>query len=108
MSEEKSTPAQRSQRVDCGDIVMYSTTWCGDCRRAKKVFAVLDVPYHEIDIEQDSAARQLVQRMNAGMNRVPTILFPGGAYLAEPPNATLESRLREYLAECAATGASGK
>ncbi|HEX9069622.1 MAG TPA: glutaredoxin domain-containing protein [Ktedonobacterales bacterium] len=108
MSRDDIAPAQQSQRLDCGDIVMYSTAWCGDCRRAKRVFAALEVPYHEIDIEEDSAARQLVQHMNDGMNRVPTILFPDGGYLAEPHTAALESRLREYLTDCAATSANGR
>jgi mycoredoxin len=82
MSGDKAAPAQQSQHLDRGDIVMYSTAWCGDCRRAQPVFAALEVPYHEIDLEEDRAARQLVQRMNGGMNRVPTILFPDGGRAA--------------------------
>ena len=34
------------------DIRFYSTTWCGDCRRARRIFTDLSVPYTEIDIEQ--------------------------------------------------------
>jgi mycoredoxin len=75
-------------------IVMYTTAWCGDCRRAKRMFAALGVPYTEVNIEHDPQAADLVQRLNGGMQRVPTILFPDGERLTEPSNQALEARLR--------------
>jgi mycoredoxin len=75
------------------EIVMYSTTWCGDCRRAKRVFAALEVPYIEINIEEDDAAAELVVKINDGTRNVPTILFPDGSVLIEPSNVTLEKKL---------------
>ena len=32
-------------------IVIYTTTWCPDCRAAKKNLAPKNLPYEEIDIE---------------------------------------------------------
>ena len=87
-SEERHSSAQRPQH-----IVMFSTPWCGDCRRAKRIFAALDVPYTEIDIERDPRAAQLVIQLNNGNRSVPTILFPDGAVLVEPSNAELEAKL---------------
>jgi mycoredoxin len=86
------------EQVDAqaGDIIMYSTRWCGDCRRARRVFAALGVPYHEIDIEDDDAARQVVLRLNGGMASVPTIVFPDGTRLVEPGSSALEARLIAY------------
>lgn len=78
-------------------ITMYTTTWCGDCRRAKRVFAAYSVPYIEVDIEEDEAAAAFVSRVNAGQRRVPTILFPDGTKLVEPSNSTLEAKLAPYL-----------
>jgi mycoredoxin len=78
-------------------IVMYSTTWCGDCRRARKVFAALDVPYTEIDIERNEDAAETVVRLNKGARSVPTILFPDGTKLVEPSNAELESKLAPFV-----------
>ena len=75
-------------------IVMYTTTWCGDCRRAKRVFATLDVPYIEVDIEKNAAAAQIVMRVNRGACSVPTIVFPDGSTLTEPSNSALEAKLR--------------
>jgi mycoredoxin len=74
-------------------ILMYSTTWCGDCRRAKRVFAALGVPYHEINIERDATAAVRVSQINGGMLSVPTIIFPDGTVLVEPSSAELEAKL---------------
>jgi len=82
--------------IQTGDIIMYSTSWCGDCRRARRVFAALEVPYREIDIEEDEVARRLVLRLNGGLASVPTIVFPDGTRLVEPRSSALEARLIAY------------
>jgi mycoredoxin len=79
-------------------IIMYSTTWCGDCRRAKRVFADFEVPYVEVNIEEDEDAAELVQSLNNGLRSVPTILFPDGGVLVEPSNAALMAKLQPYTA----------
>jgi mycoredoxin len=76
------------------EIRVYATTWCGDCRRSKRVFDALGVEYTYIDIEQDVHAAQLVRQLNRGMRSVPTIIFPDGSVLTEPSNAELEAKLR--------------
>ena len=78
------------------DIVLFSTRWCGDCRRAKRLFDALGVPFTEINIDEDRAAAARVMRLNDGMRSVPTILFPDGSVLVEPSNATLEAKLAAY------------
>lgn len=90
--ETTSTPGAQDE------IVMYTTSWCGDCRRSKKVFAALGVPYAEIDIEQHEDAAEIVRRLNNGAQSVPTILFPDGTKLVEPSNATLEAKLTPFVA----------
>src|SRR5580765_1047852 len=81
--------ASTDTNTSANAIVMYSTTWCGDCRRAKRVFADFGVPYVEINIEEDEDAAELVQSLNNGLRSVPTILFPDGGVLVEPSNAAL-------------------
>ncbi len=61
-------------------VLVYSTTWCADCRRAKRLLDELHVPYREIDIEQNPEAAELVIRHNGGKRRVPTIAIRGGFY----------------------------
>jgi mycoredoxin len=77
---------------------MYSTTWCSDCRRSKKVFEAMGVDYTLIDIEQQPEYAELVKKVNNGQQSVPTIVFPDGTTLTEPSNAVLEQKLTEVLA----------
>ena len=75
------------------DIVIYSTVWCPDCRRAKKFFGEQRIPYINVDIEEDPQAMALVERINDGKRVIPTIVFPDGSHLVEPSNAELASKL---------------
>lgn len=74
-------------------IIVYSTTWCPDCKRAKKFFGEQRIPYINVDIEQDAGAMALVEKINQGKRIVPTIIFPDGGILVEPSNAQLAAKL---------------
>jgi len=47
-------------------IVVYTTDWCPDCWRAKKVLDEHKIDYSWVDIEQDLEARAYVERVNNG------------------------------------------
>ena len=74
-------------------ITIYTTTWCGDCRRSKRFLNRNGVPYEEIDIEETPEAAAIVQGLNHGRRRVPTILIEGGPILAEPGDRELGQAL---------------
>src|SRR6266852_1365116 len=90
-------------------IKMYATTWCGDCRMAKRWFDAHAILYEYIDIERDERAAAEVLLLNRGMRSVPTIVFPDGSILVEPsarelaakcsldPPPTLGQRIRSLL-----------
>jgi mycoredoxin len=65
-------------------IKMYMTTWCGDCRFAKRWFDAHGIAYEAINIENDDKAAELVMRVNGGRRSVPTIIFADGSVLVEP------------------------
>ena len=44
------------------EIVMYSTQWCGDCVRSKKVFDKLNIKFTEIDIDFDKKDLKLLKK----------------------------------------------
>ncbi len=75
-------------------IVVYSTVWCPDCKRAKRFFAEQRVPYVNVNIEHDAGAMAFVEQVNHGMRSIPTIVFPDGSILVEPSNAQLAEKLR--------------
>lgn len=87
------TAKPKSKKLKPDTIVVYSTAWCPDCKRAKKFFGELRVPYINIDIEQDPRAMAFVEKVNSGKRIIPTIIFPDGSRLVEPSNAQLAEKL---------------
>ena len=73
-------------------IKMYATTWCGDCRMAKRWFESHGIPYEYINIEEDDKAAEFVVRVNGGYRSVPTIVFPDGSVLVEPSPRELATK----------------
>ena len=74
-------------------IVIYGTTWCPDCARAKRMLTKHGTEFTWIDIEKDEKARAYVVNVNHGFRSVPTIIFPDGSILIEPSDAELEKKL---------------
>lgn len=73
-------------------ITMYATTWCGDCRMAKRWFDQHGVTYDYINIEQNDEAAAYVKQVNGGRRSVPTIVFPDGSILVEPSARELAAK----------------
>ena len=73
-------------------IRMYVTTWCGDCRFAKRWFNAHNIPFDTINIEEDEHAAELVRSVNGGMQSVPTIIFPDGSIMIEPSARELAAK----------------
>ncbi|GGZ42767.1 NrdH-redoxin [Streptomyces inusitatus] len=64
-----------------GTVTMYSTTWCGYCRRLKSQMDREGIAYTEINIEQDPDSAAFVEKANGGNQTVPTLLVvsPAGS-----------------------------
>ena len=73
-------------------IRMYATTWCGDCRMAKRWFDAHGISYDYINIEEDESAAEFVVKVNRGARSVPTIIFPDGSVLVEPTARELAAK----------------
>lgn len=63
---------------------MYTTTFCGDCRRAKRLLDSWRVPYEEINIEETPGAADFVVRANQGLRSVPTFELAGRVFSCSP------------------------
>ena len=73
-------------------IIMYTTSWCPDCHRAKYLLDEYGVPYTDIDVEKDDAGLAFVKQVNGGNRIVPTIVFPDNSILVEPSNRQLAEK----------------
>ena len=74
-------------------LTMYTTTWCGYCRRLKSQMLREDIPFIEVDIEHDPAAAAFVESANGGNQTVPTVKFPDGTVATNPPIALVRARM---------------
>jgi mycoredoxin len=75
-------------------VTMYSTPWCGFCRRLKSQLAREGIGVTEVNIEQDPAATAYVMSVNGGNQTVPTVLLPDGTVLVNPSAAQVRERLK--------------
>ncbi len=55
-------------------IIMYSTSWCPDCRRAESVLSEQNIAFEKVDIEQVEGAADLVMKYADGKRVVPTLV----------------------------------
>ena len=81
-----------------GQLIMYTTPWCGFCRNLKKQLARDGIEMAEVDIEQDPAAAGFVMSVNGGNQTVPTVVFPDGTTLVNPSAAQVRERLAAVTA----------
>ena len=65
-------------------LIMYSTPWCGYCRRLKAQLDRTGIPFTEVDITDDPEATAFVEQINGGNQTVPTVRLPDGSALTNP------------------------
>ena len=76
-----------------GSFTMYSTPWCGYCKRLKGQLEREGIAFDEVDIEQDEEAAFLVEQANGGNQTVPTLVFADGSALTTPSVAQVKAQL---------------
>lgn len=76
-----------------GSITMFSTTWCGYCRVLKNHLKRENIPFTEVNVEEDPAAEAIVIEANGGNRTVPTVVFPDGTTATNPSINEVKNRL---------------
>lgn len=80
-----------------GELMVYSTSWCPDCRRAKRLLEQAAVAFGEVDIDEDEEAEAMVLARSGGRRVVPTFRL-GDRVWAFNPDPPLLRRLLEEIA----------
>ncbi|MFI6736887.1 mycoredoxin [Nonomuraea sp. NPDC050451] len=70
-------------------LTVYSTTWCGPCKRLKSQLTREGISFKDIDIERDPSAAEFVMSVNNGNQVVPTVVIdtPDGRVVRTNPSA---------------------
>ncbi|SDG93420.1 mycoredoxin [Sinosporangium album] len=74
-------------------LTVYTTSWCGPCKRLKSQLTREGISYREIDIEANPEAASFVMSVNNGNQVVPTVLFPDGSSATNPSVIEIKARL---------------
>ncbi|GAA4943230.1 mycoredoxin [Actinomycetospora succinea] len=74
-------------------MTMYTTSWCGFCRRLKTQLDREGIGYTEVDIEREPDAAEIVTKVNGGNRTVPTIVYPDGSAATNPSFAEVKETL---------------
>ena len=72
---------------------MFTTDWCGYCKRLKKQLDTVGIGYTEVNIERVDGTAELVMSLNNGNQTVPTILYPDGSAATNPSLAQVQAKL---------------
>jgi mycoredoxin len=65
-------------------VIVYTTSWCGDCRRLKGQLKDHHVAYEERDIERNEADYKTMMGYTNGKRVIPTVDIEG-KILINPP-----------------------
>ena len=66
-------------------ITLYTSNTCAHAQVVERFFADHDIAATVHNISLDPQARQTLAQLNGGYASVPTVIFPDGARLVEPP-----------------------
>lgn len=69
-------------------LTIYTTTWCGPCKRLKSQLSREGITYKEIDINTNPGAAEFVMSVNNGNQTVPTVVVesPNGRVVRTNPS----------------------
>ena len=80
-------------------FVMYSTTWCGYCKRLKSQLADIGITFDEINIEEVPGTAEIVEKVNGGNRTVPTLVFSDGTAMTNPSVKQVAAKMAELGAK---------
>ncbi len=66
------------------ELTIYTTRWCGDCRRVKRFLNERGIVYREVNIDESADAEEVVLRVNSGRRKVPTLRVDDRYFACSP------------------------
>ena len=90
------TPAEELG-ITGADFIIFSTSWCGYCKRLKSQLDESGINFREVNIEQQSQFAPFVELVNGGNQVVPTLLFADGSSLTNPSVIAIKAKIASLL-----------
>lgn len=80
---------------ESGQVTMFTTSWCGYCRRLKPQLDQAGIAISEVNIEEIENGAAVVEEANGGNQTVPTLLYADGSTQTNPSLAQVQAKLAE-------------
>jgi len=74
-------------------FTMYTTPWCGYCKRLKGQLGREGITFEEVNIEEHPDAVKIVEQANNGNQTVPTLVFADGSAQTNPSLMQIKEKL---------------
>jgi mycoredoxin len=81
-------PAPERGVAQAGEVVLYSTAWCGYCEKARTLMRSHGIDFVELDVETSAEGRRQHQQLGGG--GVPVLLIDGEVVRGYAPQRILE------------------
>ncbi len=75
-------------------FTMYTTEWCGYCKRLKSQLNEIGITFDEVNIEEVPGTAEIVEKVNGGNRTVPTLVFTDGAAMTNPSAKQVQEKLQ--------------
>ena len=76
------------------EILFYGADWCSDCQRSKAWLKENNIEYKFVDSDENEWVGPIIEKLNNGKRRIPTIIINKETVLIEPTNKELEAAVR--------------
>lgn len=100
LTSEETAKLAAGNGIHAESLVVYSSDWCPDCRRAKRVLEEAEAPFDEVNLDGDLVAEAMILQKSGGRRVVPTLRF-GDRLWAFNPAPPLLRRLLNGRAKMA-------
>ena len=84
LSHEEADRLVRGRALPTDRVVLFSATWCPECREVKRALEEALLSYDEIDLDTDLEAEALVLERSGGRRVVPTLKFDDRLFVFNP------------------------
>ena len=78
-----------------GSFTLYTTPWCGYCKRLMGQLDREGITYDIVDIEQVPEAVAIVESANGGNQTVPTLVYADGTAQTNPSLIQVKAKVAE-------------
>lgn len=78
---------------EAGTVTMFTTSWCGYCKRLMPQLKQQGIDFREVNIEEIENGAQVVEAANDGNQTVPTLLYADGTTQTNPGIGEVKKKL---------------